>query len=170
MAVRSSLPHDFIAKVVFPEHRIHHLAQVRIGFVVTVQVDAASFFENASNLKHPLHHKRDVGRYAVAVRIARSAYQPVSTRAGDLQLFQPILVDARPKAPDIRELGGPAFLVGILQTLAVCRVGIVHVPILHQLPLYAPLVFGQTRFQSPLESLFLAKRRIDTHEIDAGIV
>ena len=67
----SIAPHDLITKVTRFEHRIHHLTKIRIRLMVAMQIHSPGPLQHPTNLKHALHHERQVSRKAITVRPPR---------------------------------------------------------------------------------------------------
>ena len=165
---RRSFPDDFILEFVHAEHGVHHLAKVAVGFVVAVQIDAAVRFQDAPDFERPLDHEGDIGGDAVAVGVARRLYQQVSAGADGFEVVHPVFIDSDLEIPNILEIGGRAFLVGIFEPHLIGGIGVVNAPRVHQLALDAPLFIAKRRAQAARKRLILPKRRVDADEVDAS--
>ena len=98
-------PDQIVAKVLRPEHGVKRKAQVCVGVVVAVQVEAAAGLEYAVYLYEAHSHVGQVGGGGFAVRIAGGVYDLGKRGIVVVYPVYPLFMHIVFPAPDVLELG-----------------------------------------------------------------
>ena len=84
-----SFPHDLISEHRTSKHGIQHQFQKMAGCRVTMQVQAACFFQHPVHLYHPFGHKQDIGQHTTSPQQDVHSLSKMANSAPTMQ--QPVI-------------------------------------------------------------------------------